>query len=247
MDSIIAWVGGKKQLRKKIETLIPEGIGGYIEPFGGAGWVLFLKERWARLEVYNDLDSRLTNLFMQVKFHPEALVRELELMPASRELFDGLVEQPGLTELQRVARFLYVISRSFGGKGEHFGRSKSSGPSSMQAKLRRVHALNERLDKVTIECLPYEDLIAFYDAPGNFFYCDPPYVHGTKYDNAKRFDHEKLKRVLEGVKGRWLLSYDDCPEVRELYAGCAIVEVEATYTVSGQKQKQVELFIRNSR
>ena len=73
MDSIIAWVGGKRLLRKKIETMIPKDIGGYIEPFGGAGWVLLLKEKWARLEVYNDLDSRLTNLFRASKDSPESV------------------------------------------------------------------------------------------------------------------------------------------------------------------------------
>jgi len=225
MDSLITWIGGKKLLRKKIASLIPDDITGYVEPFGGAGWVLFHRDRWARLEVYNDLDSRLTNLFLQVKFHPDALVKELELMPASRSLFDALVEQTGLTELQRAARFLYVITRSFGGKGEHFGRASTSGPSSMQAKLERVHALSQRLDKVTIERLPYEELIAFYDRPGVFFYCDPPYVHGTTYANARHFDHERLRDVLKGVKGRWLLSYDDCPEVRALYAGHTIIPV----------------------
>jgi DNA adenine methylase len=184
LDSLITWIGGKKLLRKKIAALVPDDITGYVEPFGGAGWVLFHRDRWARLEVYNDLDSRLTNLFLQVKFHPDALVKELELMPASRSLFDALVEQTGLTELQRAARFLYVITRSFGGKGEHFGRASTSGPSSIQRKLERVHDLSKRLDKVTIEHLPYEELIDFYDRPGVFFYCDPPYVHGTTYATA---------------------------------------------------------------
>ena len=60
---LINWVGGKRLLRKTIAPLIPEDIVSYIEPFGGGGWVLFYKDQWADLEVYNDLDSRLVNLF----------------------------------------------------------------------------------------------------------------------------------------------------------------------------------------
>lgn len=247
MDSLIAWVGGKKLLREKIATLIPEDIGSYVEPFGGAGWVLFHRERWAKLEVYNDLDARLTNLFLQVKHHPEALVKELELMPASRDLFYLLVDQPGLTELQRAARFLYLISRSFGGKGTQFGRGKTSPPSSMEAKLERIHALSRRLDKVTIEHQSYDDVIDFYDRSGAFFYCDPPYVHGTRYKNARQFDHEKLRDTLKAVKGRWLLSYDDCPEVRELYAEYAIIPISRVKGISPGRGERMfhELIIAN--
>lgn len=54
--SLINWVGGKRLLRKTIEPLIPTDIKSYIEPFGGGGWILFYKQRWADLKIYNDLD-----------------------------------------------------------------------------------------------------------------------------------------------------------------------------------------------
>jgi DNA adenine methylase len=74
MDAVIAWIGGKRLLRKEIAKYVPQGIQGYIEPFGGAAWVMLFRERWAGLEVYNDLDNRLVNLFLQVKYHPEELI-----------------------------------------------------------------------------------------------------------------------------------------------------------------------------
>lgn len=73
MDSFISWVGGKKALRKIILEQFPAEYGRYIEVFGGAGWILFAKERRVKLEVYNDMDGRLVNLFRCVKYHPEAL------------------------------------------------------------------------------------------------------------------------------------------------------------------------------
>ena len=66
--SLINWVGGKRLLRKTIEPLIPKDIKSYIESFGGGGWILFYKDKWADLEIYNDLDSRLVNLFRIVKY-----------------------------------------------------------------------------------------------------------------------------------------------------------------------------------
>lgn len=226
MNSILKWVGGKRLLRKEIARYIPEDIQAYIEPFGGAAWVMLLKGRWAKAEVYNDLDNRLVNLFLQVKFHPEELIRELTLMPSSRQLFELLLQQEGLTEIQRAARFLWVITRSFGGKGEAFGTSAQQGPASMENRLELVRKLSKRFDRVTIENLHYADLLARYDRPGSFFYLDPPYTQGFTYANSKGFDHQELRNHLENLQGRWLLSYNDSLQVRELYKGYNIVVLE---------------------
>ena len=62
MNSFIAWIGGKKLLRKEIVKRFPEeGFTRYVEVFGGAGWVLFEKEQGKELEVFNDRDSNLIN------------------------------------------------------------------------------------------------------------------------------------------------------------------------------------------
>ena len=64
MNSFIAWIGGKKLLRKEIVKRFPEeGFTRYVEVFGGAGWVLFEKEQGKELEVFNDRDSNLINLY----------------------------------------------------------------------------------------------------------------------------------------------------------------------------------------
>ena len=112
MDSFISWVGGKKALRKIILEQFPAEYGRYIEVFGGAGWILFAKERRVKLEVYNDMDGRLVNLFRCVKYHPEALQKELDWILNSREqFFDAREEARGLTDIQRAARF-FVLSKN---------------------------------------------------------------------------------------------------------------------------------------
>ena len=94
--SLLNWVGGKRLLRKRIAPLVPTDIQSYIEPFGGAGWVLFYKDRWADLEIYNDLDGRLVNLFRIVKYHPTALKEELQYLLGSREMFFQFLNEPFL-------------------------------------------------------------------------------------------------------------------------------------------------------
>lgn len=228
---LINWVGGKRLLRKTIAPLIPKDIKSYIEPFGGGGWVLFYKDRWADLEIYNDLDGRLVNLFRIVKYHPNALKEELKYLLGSREMFFQFLNGTFITDIQKAVQFLFLITRSFGGRGDTFGTVKKScgGASKSQRNiLTKIDAIHERLDKVMIENRDFEKLIKQYDFEDAFFYCDPPYTSGCGYEvtSTTDFDHERLRDVLKVIKGRFLLSYDDSPKVRELYKGYEMIEVE---------------------
>ena len=95
MDSFISWIGGKKALRKIILEHFPESgeYERYIEVFGGAGWVLFSSDRHAKMEVYNDVNGELVNLFRCVKYHPDAIQDELRYILMSREQFYDAREQ----------------------------------------------------------------------------------------------------------------------------------------------------------
>ena len=228
---LINWVGGKRLLRKTIAPLIPKDIKSYIEPFGGGGWVLFYKDRWADLEIYNDLDGRLVNLFRIVKYHPNAFKEEYKYLLGSRDMFFQFLNGTFITDIQKAVQFYFIITRSFGGKGSSFGTvKKSSGGASKSQKnvLDKIDAIHKRLDKVMIENRDFETLIKQYDFEDAFFYCDPPYSQGCGYDvtSTKDFDHERLREVLGNIKGRFLLSYDDSPKIRELYKGFEMIEVE---------------------
>lgn len=225
---LINWIGGKRLLRKTIAPLIPSDIKSYIEPFGGGGWVLFYYNRWAELEVYNDLDSRLANLFRVVKYHPCELARQMCYLLASREQFLEALKIEGHTDIQKAARFLFLITRSFGGKGQSFGIGYEQPIKSAGGIIERIENVSKRLDRAIVENLSAFELIPKYDHEQAFFYCDPPYSSGCGYEttSTKDFDHKGLRDLLKSIKGRFLLSYDDAPIIRELYKDFKIIEVE---------------------
>lgn len=248
MDSLISWVGGKKQLREKISQYIPSDNKAYIETFGGAGWVLFYKDRWAEVEIYNDKDQRLVNLFKIAKFHPEELRKEMSLLLHSREIFKNFRDQEGLTDVQRAARFFFLLKRSFGAKGLHFGTSaKSNASHSLENMLNAIMRIAERLDRVVIENLDYKDIFKTYDNPQSFFFLDPPYRYGQQYD-VGRMDYEEFIDQLNNLKGRFLLTIDDCKENLSMLKHFKIKKVSR---VNGINRKQIvnnhfkELFVMN--
>lgn len=237
MDSLITWVGGKKQLREIIASKIPDDIKSYIEVFGGAGWVLFYKDRWALKEVYNDLDERLTNLFKIAKFHPEALRNELKLMIHSRSLFNDIREQPGITDLQQAARFFYLIKRSFGAKGGQYGRARNdSAAKSLQNMIKHIEDVSKRLDRVEIENQDYKSIFDFYDNPDAFFFCDPPYRIGAQYKTG-RMDYKKFYEAVTELKARFLITLDDCPQNIDLFKKYNITKVKR---INGINRKHIK-------
>ena len=250
MNSFISWIGGKKLLRKKILENFPDcGIfNRYIEVFGGAGWVLFSVDKHAKMEVYNDVNGNLVNLFRCTKYHPEALQKELEFTLMSREqFFDAKqqIEVRGLTDIQRAARFYIMIKESFGSDTYSFGVR----PKNMENAIDYILTISKRLNSVVIENKDFESILKTYDKEDALFYLDPPYYKTEKYypDRFMPEDHIRLKMALERIKGKFLLSYNDCEFIRNLYSDYHIVEVERSHNlVRGEiKPRYKELFIKN--
>lgn len=248
MDSFISWIGGKKSLRKVILEQFPEPgtLDRYIEVFGGAAWLLFSRESHAKMEVYNDINGDLVNLFQIVKYHPEALQKELDWILMSREMFfDAVRDGRGITDIQRAARFWVAIKESFGTDCRSFvGHGRD-----MDKAVGFLREASARLNKVVIEHLDFERLIRTYDRPRALFYLDPPYYEAEKYypDRFQPEDHARLRGALGDIKGRFILSYNDHPEIRALYDGYKIVEAdrqESLVSKSGGRRYK-ELIIKN--
>lgn len=246
MDSFISWIGGKKALRKKISAQFPPSYDRYIEVFGGAGWMLFAEERKVDLEVYNDIDGDLVNLFKCVKHHPDALQKELEWVHASRELFfDARQDIQGLTDIQRAARFYILIKCSFGTDLHSFGARKRD----MERAVHYLQDVSHRLRSVVIEHMDFEHLIKVYDRPGALFYLDPPYFGVEEYYKAGfgMEEHERLHDALHRIKGKFILSYNDCDEARESYKDFNIIETDRHDNLAAgvSRRRYRELIIKN--
>ena len=221
MNSFIPWIGGKSRLRKHIIPLIPNDTKRYIEVFGGAAWVLFGKDKTpGQMEVYNDIDGNLVNLYLQIKNNCEALQNEIDWLQ-SRELFERyrseLAADAELTDVQRAARYWYLIKCSFGANRSSFATASKNLTVADELPLYR-----DRLKGVIIEHKDFEQIIKTYDRPDACFYLDPPYVASEKYyktdlNSFKMADHRRLNTILKAVKGRSILSYNDCDFVREAY------------------------------
>ena len=160
----------------------------------------------------------------------------LRWQPASRRLFEWHLQQPPgvLTDVERAARFFYLQKNAWSGKRTrqnfHFAVTKRSNytPSSLAKRFAEVA---ERLDHVQLEALPYHAILSQYDRPTTFFYCDPPYVGVDLYQhNFSDEQFEELARQLLSLKGRFLLSINDCPKARVWFEGFHRMEIAFTYT-----------------
>lgn len=247
MNSVIGWIGGKKQLREVIISHFPSNFEKYVEVFGGAGWVLFARDKHGKYEVYNDMNKDLVNLFRCIKYHVEALQKELNYMLSARENFNDytvLMKNNTSTDIQRAAMFYYLIRHSFGSKGTSYATRGKGDYDSFKE-------LSARLNRVVVENKDFQDLIKIYDKSNTLFYLDPPY-YGTEfyYKNVEysKDDHMRLFETLSTIKGKFLLSYNDCPEIRKMYRNYQVISVERRSTLSSStdnKDKYAELLIKN--
>jgi DNA adenine methylase len=218
--------GGKTRMLKHLLPIIdatPHQL--YVEPFCGGAAVLVAKRPSAR-EVINDIDGDLINLYKQVRFHLPAVVYELRLMVESRQLFADAKLQPGTTEIQRAASYVYRNFYSFAGDNDSFG-VKRVGFTTRSYLLRKIAAMSRRLDRVTIEHLSWERCLALYDCPAALFFCDPPYTQGEvrSYSPWTAADVARLRDALGRLKGTWVVTLNDCESNRAAFTGCKIKTV----------------------
>lgn len=201
----------------------------YIEVFGGGGWILFGKPLGNDHEVFNDANSNISNLFYCVREHSEELIERLRYVLNCREDFDRLKhiisEKAEIGDVQRAADFYQLIRYSYASGCDSYGGKSHS----MWSNFPLIEQASRRLQKVVIENKDFEKLISAQDSEMSFFYCDPPYYSTESYYNNVGFtsaDHERLRDSLKKISGKFLLSYNDCPAIRELYQGYEMYSYE---------------------
>ena len=245
----ISRMGGKSKLRNKIINMLPSHTT-YIELFFGAGWVYFGKDK-SKVEVINDIDKELINLFKIIKYHTPEIKRLLEYEFSGRDIFEEYKNATleHLTDIHRAIRFLYLINNSFAGKGKNFGYGTTKIPNQKIFLTEYLNEIKERLNNTYVENLYFEKIIDKYDREESLFFCDPPYFETAGYDyEFTEDDHILLRDKLSNIKGKFILTINDHEKVREWYKDFNIEEVDVNYSISKEKSgrgKYKELIITN--
>ncbi|WP_312156302.1 DNA adenine methylase [Lelliottia nimipressuralis] len=248
---IIPWVGGKSRLAKIILPAFPPHTC-YVEPFCG-GAALFFRKEPAKVEVLNDINGDLVNLYRVVKHHLEEFVRQFKWALTSRQIFEWnqATDPETLTDIQRAARFYYLQRLEYGAKvgGNTFGTSatKFHGLN----LLRLEETLSEahlRLSAAVIEHLAWDVCMKRYDRAGTLFYLDPPYYNTTGY--GVPFGLEEYTRMAEmatRTQGKVIISLGDSDLMRKVFGRLHIKTLSTGYSLGSNTQKSSELLVSNFR
>lgn len=249
---IIPWVGGKRRL---VGEILPwfEPHTCYVEPFAGAAALLFNKVP-SKVEVLNDVNADLVNLYRVVRHHLEEFVRQFKWALTSRKLFQWAQATPPetLTDIQRAARFFYLQRLAFGGKVE----SQTFGTGTTSTKMLNLLRIEEelsaahlRLSQVVIEHLDWAACIERYDRPHTLFYCDPPYWGTEGYGVGFGLDqYDRMAELMRSMKGKAIVSVNDIPEMRQVFKGLTMRRVAIKYSVGANgrgRETRGELLIRS--
>lgn len=237
--TLFPWPGGKTRLLQHLLPLLSDNPHTcYVEAFAGGAALLFAREP-AKVEVLNDTHGELVRLYRVVAHHLDEFVRQFRWALTSREMFKWaqLQHVDTLTDIQRAVRFFYLQRLTFGGKaaGQSFGTATTSPKRINLLRLEEdLSAAHLRLHQVVIECLPWQQCLARYDAPHTLFFLDPPYWQTAGYGGEFGIEqYEALAEALDGLQGRAILTINDHPAMRKLFDRFAGKTVPIRYTIGG--------------
>jgi DNA adenine methylase len=246
----VKWHGGKHYLSHRIIAYFPPHET-YLEPFGGAASVL-LNKPIVPVEVYNDLDQRVTRLFRVLRDHGEEFRRLVSLTPYSEIEFKE-AEKPADKEIEQARRDFVRWRLSLGGRGDSFSftlhRVRRGMADVVSGYLSMIDdqlpLIIERLRRVEIINRPAIEVIRTWDSRETLIYADPPYVHETRHGSSREVygvemteeDHRKLAAVLNKVNAKVVLSGYPSPLYEELYQGWRTVTFDMANHAAGGRAK----------
>ena len=257
MTKFLSYYGGQKNIVSRLLQLMPEHRV-YVEVFGGSATMLFTKPL-AHVNVYNDLDGELVNLFRQIRDKPLELIRK---MPAysRKEWINTRIHFAWVNHaregkqykdpVERAARFFFLLSSSFNRIPRAFNTGAYGNlASSYYNKVKAMFFCCSVLQKVTLENRDFRKLIPKHDSEQTLFFLDPPYydVHYYTY-SFKEQDHIDLRYVLHNIKGKFMLTYNKHARIEELYKGCRITIISSRTLVPNKDKtkyfhKQIDHFV----
>jgi len=268
IKSPLRYPGGKSKALKNIIPQIPSDIQEYREPFVGGGSVfLAVKQKFGdQLKRYwiNDLNYDLYCFWYYAQKDIEILVQEVEIIKQQykngKELFNYFKnEDIKLSEFDRAVRFFILNRITFSGTVDSGGYSQQAFEKrftdSSISRLCELSPILQNTSSVYITHGDYEKLL-FKEGGNVFIFLDPPYLsatksklYGSKGNLHTGFDHERFAQSMYRCQHRWLITYDDSPEIRKLFSFAKITQWTLQYGMNNYKQENAslghELLIQN--
>ncbi|WP_219211961.1 DNA adenine methylase [Variovorax boronicumulans] len=245
---IIPWLGGKRRLADLLLSRFP-AHGCYVEVFAGGAALYFLRHP-AEVEVINDVNGDLVNLYRVVKHHLEEFVRQFKYALSSRQIFKWTQATPpeALTDVQRAARFFYLQQQAFGGRvdGQTWGTATTAPAINLLRIEENLSAAHLRLASAYIEQLDWGACMDRYDRPHTLFYLDPPYWQTEGYGVPFEWpQYDLMAAKLRQLKGKAIISLNDHPDIRRCFEGFDMESLAIDYTVGGgaKRAERQELII----
>lgn len=210
----------------------------YVEVFGGAGWVLLNKPE-STIEVFNDIDGNITNLFRVIRDFPGEFVNRLNYDIVSRQTFDTYKKLPFelLDPIDRAVKWYYVYYNSFNADMTSFlTRKVKTNPNRFNSRLPDLtKVIADRMTNVVVENLDFRDLLTKYSGSGFFHYMDPPYydTHGYEVPFNDE-DHQELREVVGSTKSKFLITYNAHPVILEMYKDFYITPISTNYQAANR-------------
>lgn len=238
VSSLLRYPGGKTRAVKHIKPLFPE-ITELASPFFGGGSIEFSCISDG-IKVYGaDIFKPLVSFWQEAIENAEELASEVEeYFPCSKELFKEIQqEHVELDDRFFQAAQFYVLNRcSFSGTTASGGMSNNH-PRFTESSISKLRSW--KCFGLEIEHLSFEEFIPKHK--DKFMYLDPPYLienylYGNKGDTHKNFDHLLLRELVDSLDNGWVLSYNDCQEVRDLYKDFEIRPLEWAYSMNASKK-----------
>ena len=266
MNSPFRYAGGKFYARRLIQEHVPPNHSYYVEPFAGGASIFFSKLK-VENNWLNDIDAELVNCLQIIRDKPDELINGLAGERATKERHGYYKNEfKPRNELEQAIRWFYLnrtsysgimnIQNCYWGYGDKYSMRPENWP-------RNIRQSSSKLQGVKTTSCDFEEVISKVP-DGAFLFIDPPYYNADQakfYTHAfKKEDHFRLCDILRNnrMRVKFLLTYDDNPEIRELYAwSTGILAKEWNYTINrtddqkngtkqkGSRYKGKEVFIMN--
>ena len=228
--------GGKRLLALKIINLFPNNYDIFVEPFLGAGNIFFrLKQNPDIKEVINDKDVDVIKIMKLLKNRGDWVDKNIQ-RKYSKTYFDKIKDKTdALSTLEK-------IKMSFFSNGRTFNTTKEG--DTIKTDFTKY---KDRLKDTVILNQDFSTVIKKYDSPNTFFYLDPPYESEEQLDYKDYVNPEEVYDAIKNIKGKFLLSYNDSPNIRDIFKKYNITTIKTIY----QQTKQIkpryikELLIKN--